>query len=78
MFPLASVAVYTTRVVSLKMCGGLIPGGVMVICGARLLLSRTKGWVQFTNAVAFALMFARISDGHLMNTGGVTSVRIYQ
>ena len=50
----------------------------MVTCGARLLLSRTKGWVQFTNAVEFALMFARISDGHLTNTGGVTSVRIHQ
>ena len=57
---------------------GLIPGGVMVTCGARLLLSKTKGWVQFTNAVEFSLMFTRISDGHLMNTGGVTSERIYQ
>lgn len=50
----------------------------MVTCGARLLLSRAKGCVQFTNAVEFSLMFARISNGHLLNTGGVTSVRIYQ
>ena len=78
MFPLPSLAVYTTRVVSLKICGGLIPCGRTVICGARLLLSSATGWVQLTSAVEFALMLARISDEQLMNTGGVTSVQIYQ
>jgi hypothetical protein len=48
----------------------------MVTCGARLLLSRETGSVQLTNAVEFTLMFARISEGHLRNTGGVTSVGI--
>lgn len=78
MFPLASLAVYTTKAVPLKICGGLIPGGNTVNCGARLLLSSATGRVQLTNAVEFALMFARISEGHLMNTGAVTSIRIYQ
>ena len=74
MFPLASLAVYTTKEVSLKICGGLIPGGTTVTCGATLLLSSATGWVQLTNAVEFTLISARISEEHLMNTGGVTSV----
>ena len=78
LFPLASLAVYTIRVVLLKMCGGLIPAGTTVTCGARSLLSRATGLVQFTNAVEFALMFALIFEGQLMNTGGVTSVGKYQ
>lgn len=78
LFPLTSLAVYTIRVVLLKMCGGLIPGGTTVTCGARSLLSRATGLVQFTNTVEFALMLARISAGQLMNTGGTTSAIIYQ
>ena len=78
MFPLASLAVYTIVVVSLKTCGGLIPDGEIVICGARLLLSRAIGLVQLTNAVAFMFILARISEGHLIKTGGVTSVGEYK
>ena len=78
LFPLASLAVYTTSVVLLKLCGGLIPGGTAVTCGARSPLSRATGSVQLTNTVELTLMLARISEGHLMNTGGVTSVRMCQ
>ena len=60
------------------MCGELIPTGTTVTCGARSLLSRATGFVQFTNAVEFALMFARISEGQLMKTGGETSVGKYE
>jgi len=78
LFPLVSLAVYTTSVVLLKMCGGLIPEGITVTFGDSLLLSSATGSVQFTNAVEFTLMFARMSAGQLINAGGVTSVRIYQ
>jgi len=70
--------VYTTSVVLLKMCGGLIPEGITVTFGDSLLLSSATGSVQFTNAVEFTLMFARMSAGQLINTGGVTSVGIHQ
>lgn len=74
LFPLASLAVYTTTVLLLKICGGLIPGGTTVTFGARLLLSSATGSVQLTSTVEFTLMFERISEGHPMKTGGVTSV----
>ena len=56
----------------------MIPGGKTVTCGARLLLSRAIGSVQLTNAVEFKLKLARMSEGHLINTGEVTSIKKYQ
>ena len=78
LFPLASLAVYTTSVVLLKLCGGLIPGGTAVTCGARSPLSTATGSVQLTNTVELTLMLVRISEGQLVNIGGVTSVRMCQ
>ena len=77
LFPLVSLAVYTTIVVLLKMCGGLILAGTTVTWGGRSPLSRATGSVQLTNAVE-PLMLTRISEGQLMNTGGITSVRMCQ
>lgn len=78
LFPFVSFAVYTTMVVLLKMCGGRIPEGTTVTCGARLLLSRATGSVQLTNDVEFTPRLARISEGHLINTGEVTSIKKHQ
>lgn len=59
------------------MYGGLIPAGLTVIFIPTLLLSCATGSVQLTKAVAFAFMFARISDGQRKNSGGETSEEIY-
>ena len=60
------------------MWGGVIPDGATVTCGARLLLSKAIGSVQLSNAVELMPILARISEGHLINTGDVTSEGIYQ
>ena len=53
----------------------MIPGGDTVICGTWLLLSSATGTVQFTDADEFSLRIAWISEGQLMNKGGITSTR---
>ena len=53
----------------------MIPRGDTVICGTWLLLSSATGTVQFTDADEFSLRLAWISEGQLMNKGGITSTR---
>ena len=45
-----------------------------MICTDSLLLSKAAGIFQCTDADAFALKFARVSEGQL-NVGGVASAR---
>ena len=51
----------------------MTPDGDTVIIRSSLLLSWAAGIVQFAVAVELKLRLARMSDGQLKNTGGITS-----
>ena len=51
----------------------MTPDGDTVIIGSSLLLSWAAGIFQFAVAVELKLRLARMSDGQLKNTGGITS-----